>query len=171
MAGQRSNYYIIDTSSFIDMNKYYPQSAFKSFWNEFEKMITENRVGSPRMVLTELERQDDNICDWAKKYRNPLFHEKHDHYLLVQEILLKYPKLINPRDTKESADPFLIAMALDMINSPQKTLLQYDVCIVTEEKVNKKQNSKKIKIPEVCIHYNIPCFSMIEMILKEGWEF
>lgn len=170
----RNALYIIDTSSLIDMNLHYPMSTFKSVWRRVEELIIEGRLVSSVVVFDEIIRKDDTIKQWADRYNDMLFQESTQYVLeQVGVILKKFPKLINPNSESEQADPFLIAMALDKKDGPQQTLIDYDVCIVTEEKMPRFQGkrSKKIKIPEVCQSFNIPCISLVDMIVKEGWEF
>ncbi|MDD4121137.1 MAG: DUF4411 family protein [Clostridia bacterium] len=164
-------FYVIDSSSLINLRQYYPLSVFKSLWKKCEELIHQDRLGAPTIVLTELERKDDELKKWAQKHQNHLFHENPDHYLKAREILQTFPKLINSALEHEQADPFVIAMALDRIEGPQKSLFSSNqVYLVTEEKFTGKRK-KKTTIPEVCNYYEVPCIPILEMIIKEGWEF
>ncbi|WP_407283257.1 DUF4411 family protein [Methanolobus sp. WCC1] len=168
---ERSVFYVIDTSSLIDMGRNYPMSIFPSFWRKFEELIHHHRIAAPDIVLSELERQDDELTDWAKIHSQILFRDSSDMYLRVIDILSEFPKLIDPNDDHEQADPFLIAMALEITDGPQKSLFDCpEVVIVTQERYNGKR-SKKTKIPQVCTHYNIPCIQLLDLITNEGWEF
>lgn len=149
------------------MGEYYPLSNFISFWDNIEKILYENRLGAPKTVLTELIKQNDDVSKWAQKHKNILFYDEPNYYIEAQNILQTFPHLVNPNATKDSADPYVIAMALDLINNPQQKLYCHNVCVITEETMNR--NNKKIKIPHVCAHYKIPCFSMRYIVPNEGW--
>jgi len=167
----RDTFYVIDTSSFIDMGRNYPVSIFPSFWNKFEELIRHQRIGAPDIVLAELEHQDDEITSWVRTHNQKLFCDSTDLYHKVKDVLIAFPKLIDPNNDREQADPFLIAMALDLINGPQQKLGDRPkVFVVTQERYNGNK-SKKTKIPQVCSYYNIPCIPLLDMISKEGWEF
>lgn len=163
--------YVIDSSSLIDMALYYPVTSFPTLWKRCDELITQRRLSAPIEVLRELEKKDDEIADWAKERRNSLFLPyTRDLLDQVKIILEDFPRLINPHLDREQADPFVIAMALDRRDGPQQELDQFqEICVITEEKTVK--NQQKTKIPEVCRHYGLPCISMVEMIVKEGWKF
>jgi len=169
-----NTFYVIDTSSLIDMNMYYPMSVFKSVWQQCEGLIHEGRLASPIVVFDEIERKDDELKAWAQEHNGSLFHE-YTPYLLEQVgvILKEFPKLINSAHEHEQADPFVIAMALDRRDGPQQTLDNYHVYVVAEEKMPPAQGKrpKKTKIPEVCQYFGLPYISMVEMIVNEGWKF
>lgn len=164
-------YYVVDTSSFIHMKQVYPASTFSSLWEECKTLINNNRLGSPIEVLTELERKEDDVYNWCKGLQTKLFYNNLDQIHLVQEILTNFPKLINVKSDHDPADPYVIAMALNKKDGPQKPLFNTikDVMVVTEEKYNGKKRNRCI--PDVCAYYGIPCISLLRMIELEGWVF
>jgi hypothetical protein len=167
-----NTFYVIDTSSLINIRMHYPVSVFTSFWKKLDELVLENRLGAPQAVFEELSQKDDDyLFKWAKSRKDPMFNSDYSEYLLqkVSEIMGKFPGLIDENSTKEQADPFVIAMAVEYRDNPQKKLFQYDVCVVTEESL--KKHSDKPKIPFVCGHYNIPCCRMVVMAEKERWKF
>ena len=88
---------------------------------------------------------------------------------IVEEILAKYPKWLNEDSLTPIADPFVIALAIDMETDIQKTLSETikKRIVVSEERISGKQT----KVPYVCQEYNIECIFLIEMFRKEGWVF
>jgi hypothetical protein len=163
--------YVIDSSSLINMNMNYPKTVFRSLWVRCDSLIAEGRLCAPLVVLEELEQKDDELTEWARGRNCALFHPD-SPYLMgrVSEILRIFPKLINSNLDREQADPFVVAMALEKREGPQQMLFGGgDVYVVTEEKNNR--NGNKTKIPEVCDHFGLPCISMVDMMVHEGWEF
>ena len=59
------------------------------------------------------------------------------------------------------------ALAKEIQDSPQKTLLNIKRLIVTEESLR----GNKIKIPFVCNKFGIDCINRIEMFRQESWKF
>ena len=70
-------------------------------------------------------------------------------------------------DRKYDADPWVIALAKEMITDPQQTLTSIKRIVVTEEKLREK----RVRIPYVCQKFNIDSIDIIEMFRIEGWKF
>ena len=89
--------------------------------------------------------------------------------VIVRQILEKYPSLAKSDNETAAADPFVIALAVEMGSTTQQTLLHTAKgrIIVTEEKLR----GNKVKIPFVCKDYDIECINIIEMCRVEGWKF
>lgn len=82
---------------------------------------------------------------------------------IMKEILKKYPDLIR-LDRKYDADPWIIAMAIEMVRSTQSTLVQTRRIVVTEEKIR----GKRTKIPYVSQGFNVECIDILGMYLCSG---
>ncbi|MBU1205146.1 MAG: DUF4411 family protein [Nanoarchaeota archaeon] len=161
------NYYVIDTSSLIDLNYRYPVDVFPGIWKNLEKLIANELLLSPKEVLKEIK--DESLKEWAKKQKK-LFRELDELQVqIVQEILKKYPSLAKPDKDGPQADPFVIALAVSLEKDPQKTLIKTikKRIIVTEERLK----GSKEKIPFVCKDYDIDCINVIELFRTEGWKF
>jgi len=162
------NYYVIDTSSLIELKKF-PDDVFPSLWKNIEALIAEGFMISHKEVLKELSYQDDTLKKWAQKQKK--FFKELDAYQIkiVKEILKKYPSLAKSESESPSADPFVIALAIDLERDPQKTLdpsVKKRV-VVSEERLR----GTRVRIPFVCKEYGIECITMIEMCRNEGWKF
>lgn len=103
---------------------------------------------------------------WAKKQSDLFVEPSQKQIELVKEILTKYPSLIKT-DRRYDADPWVIALAIELITSQQKTLVTVKRIVVTEEKLR----GNKVKIPLVCGKYNIETIDIIDMFRSEGWKF
>ena len=85
------NYYVIDTSSLIDLNYRYPVDVFPGIWKNLEKLIANELLLSPKEVLKEIK--DESLKEWTKKQKK-LFRELDELQVqIVQEILKKYSSL------------------------------------------------------------------------------
>jgi len=60
------NYYVVDTSSLIELKKF-PDDVFPSLWKNIAVLIHKGFMVSPREVLNELSVQDDMLKKWAQK--------------------------------------------------------------------------------------------------------
>ncbi len=166
--------YVVDTSALIDMKLYYPISIFESLWKKCTILAHNSRMCAPGAVFNEIVRKDDELASWAKRHCRCLFQEYTDFQVeKVREILSKFPRLIDPNRETEQADPFVVALGLDRRDGPQKLLVPQTVVVVAQERTTPKRSTRKRKvvIPEVCQHYDLPCITLIEMIANEGWKF
>lgn len=162
--------YIVDTSSYIDMKLHYPMRAFPTFWRNIESLIRDGRIQSPITVLEEISRKDDELTEWSKYNHDRVFYDYSPSILeIVEEILRIFPNLIDPSKEHDQADPYVIAMAMD--KRIQISLSPQEAIVVSEERINTRRKSKKTPIPAVCTHFRVPCLTIVDLILREGWEF
>jgi hypothetical protein len=161
-------YYVIDTSSLIELKRF-PKDVFPTLWRNIESLIDQGFMVSHNEVLKELSRQDDSLKWWALE-RKDFFKELDASQIpIVKEILRKYPSLAKSDAETPAADPFVIALAVEYLRDPQKTLdrsVQKRI-VVSEERLR----GSRIRIPLVCEEYNIRCITLLEMCRSEGWSF
>ena len=77
----------------------------------------------------------------------------------VNEVLSQFPRLVDSRTGKSGADPWVIALALTIEN-----------CIVVTEE-NPTDSKNRPKIPDVCVHFNLQCIKVVDLIKRENWIF
>lgn len=163
------NYYVIDTSSLIELNIRYPIDVFPSLWKSMEGLIAKGLLISPKEVFKEISVKDDDLKRWVVKQKK-LFKELNENQIkIVKEILKKYPPLAHLDNEFPAADAFVIALAVELGDNLQRTLVPTikGKIIVTEEELRGNQ----IRIPFVSQKYNIDCIKIIEMCRSEGWKF
>ena len=145
--------YVIDTCSFIALTEIYPRDVFPGVWKKTEELVDDKKIISAEEVYKELSAKDDDIYKWASARRH-MFKKLDDAIQrLVAEILNTHGSLIDVKNKKSSADPFLIA-----------TARVYGGIVVTEE--NLSGNENKPKIPDVCRAYNIEYIDILEMFKR-----
>ena len=161
-----SNNYIMDSSSLIELNRHNPIDVFPSVWKNMESLISKGLLVAPTEVLNEITERDDQLSKWAKRQSNFFRSPTQKQIEILKGILKAYPSMVR-EDRKYDADPWVIALAMEMIMNPQQTLTPIKRIVVTEEKLR----GEKIRIPYVCQKYNIPSIDIIEMFRIEGWKF
>jgi hypothetical protein len=63
--------YVFDSSTLIDIFRYYYPSRFPSFWEKFDQAVDAETIISVREVRNEiLGQRKDRLSDWAKAHRN-----------------------------------------------------------------------------------------------------
>jgi len=160
------NIYVIDASSLIDLNKYNPIDVYPSVWASLGEIIKKGFLVSPKEVYKEISKKDDKLLEWAKKQKNFFKEPTEKQIEIIKDILQKYPSIVNV-DGRNSADPFVIALAIEMMNNNQQTLFPIKRIVVTEEKLRGNQ----VRIPFICQNYNIECLNVIDMFRAEGITF
>ncbi len=158
--------YIIDTSSLIELNKHNPMDIYQTPWKKVENLIKKKRLVAPKEVLNEITQYDDTLAAWAKQNADMFIEETAEQIRIVKEILKTYPSLIK-KDKRYAADPWVIALAIEMIQDPQQTLVEIKRIVVTEEKLR----GNKVRIPYVCQDYTIESIDILDMFRMEGWKF
>ena len=153
--------YFIDTSEWINLSRHYPNEVFPSLWENIESLVSERRILSPKEVLDEIEYGHGELVEWCRAHRE-MFHNTDKLIKQVQEILKEHPTLVNPNATRESADPYIIALAASYRNN----MSGQSPIIVTDENINKRS-----RIPYVARANGVQTCKLVEMAQKEAWKF
>jgi len=161
-----NNVYIIDTSSLVKLNRNNPIDVFPSIWEKLKFLADNNRLIAPREVLNEIKQNDDMLSKWAKKQKKMFKEPTQRQIELVQEILKDFPALIDT-ERKFDADPWVIALAIELSSSTQQTLFTIKRIVVTEEKLREN----RVRIPFVCNKKSIEAIDVVELYRAEGWKF
>ena len=89
-----------------------------------------------------------------------------ERIIIAKDVLNKFPALTDPQKETEDADPFVIALAI--VETKNLQLLGDQCAVVSQEK---GRVGTKVKIPDVCNHYGIKHFLLIDFFNNEGWKF
>lgn len=151
--------YCLDTSALVNpWRRYYPLELFPSIWDHLDECIAQGRVFASHEVQHELEQKDDELLAYAKK-KDGLFVPLDDvQQGYVTEIVNKFPLWINSESAKNSADPFVVALAK-----------QRGLTVVTYE-TKAGPGSAKTKIPNVCDHFAVPCLTYLGFLKETGFR-
>ncbi len=163
-----SEIYIMDTSSLIQL-KEYPTDIFPTLWDNIENMIVDGGLKSPKEVLKELEKKDDELKKWASSKKELFVELDSTQINLTKQILQVFPSFAKPNKFLADADPFIVSLALKFGDNPQETIFHEKriSIVITEEKLD----GEKIKIPYVCNKYDIECINLFEFFRRKKWKF
>jgi len=153
--------YVFDSSTLIDLFRYYYRNRFPSLWEKFDQAVKAESILSVREVYNEIEHGGDRLSEWAKNNRGLFQPPVPEELVFVAEIFAvsHFQSLVRKQERlqgKPVADPFVIAKA--------KVL---GGCVVTEE--DKKPNASRI--PNVCEHFGVACLNLEGFMEKENWTF
>ena len=149
--------FVIDTSSLIRLSRENPRPRYPKIWDRAEDLIEKGLLRAPREVRLQLERGDDELAVWAKA-RVELFIDPNEAQTLrLEEILRRFPALIDPDRTSPFADPWVVALAL-YLNSPESSVPRDSWSVVAEEQ---PKGSGSTKIPDVCVAFGLEYVNLI----------
>ena len=85
------NYYVIDSSSLIELNRRYPIDVFPTLWQKVETLINNGQLISHKEVAKEISVMDDSLNKWAKKQKG-FFKELDEKQMEIAKEILKNPE-------------------------------------------------------------------------------
>lgn len=155
-------HYSIDTSALVDWwVRYYPPGVFTGLVPRVEQLIAEGRLRASREVRDEVERQDDDLLAWTKKFPELWVDSNGAIQGVVASLMAQYFNPQKPAKGIGNADPFVIGVAATQ---------GAGWAIVTGEKPGSVENPK---IPYVCRRFQpqpIRCLTFLQLIEEEGWQ-
>jgi hypothetical protein len=80
-------------------------------WDAIEGLIDDGHLRATEEVLTELERKDDEVHEWAAARLHLFVPIDEQIQLNVTALLASHEKLLDTRAGRSAADPFVIALA------------------------------------------------------------
>ncbi len=158
--------YLLDANSYIAAkNFHYRMHIVPGFWDWLDTQAENGQVASVEMVRTELLSYGDSLAEWAK--------HRDSHFLAIDDIttqqcfadIANYVHSVstyaepNRSLFLSGADPWLIAKA--------KVL---NATIVTHETLV-GPDSKKVKIPNVCRHFDMKCCDVYDLLERLSAKF
>lgn len=155
--------YLLDTNIFIEAkNNHYGFDFCPAFWDWLILQNQNGKVGSVKAVWDEINQGEDNLSEWVRDLGKPLFFQPDQKVIEkfgpVSEWLSEQNYDQGAINTfLQKADYWLVAHAL-----------AYDFTVVTRETPD---NSRKVKIPEVCIGMGIECINPYNMLRREQARF
>ncbi len=155
--------YVVDASVLILLSQHYPKEVFSSLWENIEDLIKAKNILAPHQVFREIEQGgDDDLTTWCMVNNRMFLNNTLDVIKITQEIIRNHPTLINPYATRETADPFLIALA----RSLKSNVSGSKPIIVTDE-----NNIKIDRIPQISRTYGLESLKLTGMFQREKWTF
>ena len=146
----------MDTSALVEpWVRLYPPDVFPPVWTALEAMAREGRLFAPLEVKLELERQKDDLYEWACGLDGFFIEPDREQVELQKEIVNAHPGLIKENSTKSAGDPWVIALA------------QIRRVPVVAYETRAKQNAFP-KIPNVCDARGIEVVMLVDVLRARG---
>ena len=162
--------YVIDTSSLARLRPYnetsdYDLLVFPGILDALQILIDTRKLFSSLLVFKELENYysdaGDEFLDWLNSNKEIFLPPTSSIQKHVKSVLSNFPKWIDVEKKSNDADPFVVATAIEL-----------NATVISEEKkILVQQNTKKIKIPNVCDHYNLESQNILTLLRNEDFKF
>lgn len=108
----------------------------------------------------------DFISKWIKNRKQYFYSVSDSQIELVQNILKKFPKLIDPEKEKNQADPWIIALAKEKMEELSLFKGRTKIIVVSQEKI-----TSSIKIPAACREFGVQHMNLEEFYKDNNWKF
>lgn len=159
--------YVADTSALVDLRRDYPLRTFGPLWQRFAGLAAADRLVAPEEVRYELADREDELKAWAASVPR-LFYPTDGPLLARLAAVL--------RDTPDSlqigrlydADPWVVALALELREAEAQKLFGQEVVILTHEAPADPR--KRPHIPDVARKYQLRCVRLRHVFEAEPWE-
>lgn len=150
--------YVFDSNIFMNLQRRQPIDIYPSLWNKLGELMTSGIIISSQEVYDEIAVGGDELEKWAKSRKEYFLPSDVAIQSEVRTILQSHRGLVEGGKKKNSADPFVIALAKER----QCTL-------VTEE--TRTRNKDTPKIPDVCDEYAIKYIDFVTFSREEKLSF
>ena len=156
--------YLLDANIFIQAkNFHYGMDFCPAFWDWLEKENQSGKVFSIHPILKELVAGNDELSKWAALRGGAFFKEIDEDTEPNLNKVSEWAKSKNYGEDIVSnflgvADYYLISYAITHKHT-----------VVTHERLD--NNTKKIKIPNVCEDFGIKCIDPYKMLRDESAKF
>lgn len=119
-------WWVIDTSSLLRVREIFGRRDEGKMFARFTALAEKGLLFFPPEVYHELERgSPDAVLNWAKRVRDQA--EQAADLQTVKEVLAVASDLLDADNPAEQADPYVIALAIDVRG------LGFDVTVVTDD--------------------------------------
>jgi hypothetical protein len=165
--------FILDSSFFIQAHRAsYPLDIFPGFWNKMKTLAENGVIISIDKVKDEIFTNDDELKTWIAN--NLPVHIFKDTQNI--QVLNCYKQVIQWAQSRSSQYVQRAIADFMALNSADAWLVAYaaslnEECFLVTQEVSAPGSKSSIKIPDVCIAFNIHYLNIIEMFRRIGETF
>lgn len=162
--------YLLDSNVLIEAHRmYYPFDVVPGFWTKLIDL-------SNRGVIRSIDKVKREICDvstpdelalWCMNDMNPAFFVSTSSCVDVYAEIALWVQS-NRQFHQSAKDDFL---ATDLADLWLIAYARKNGCVIITHEVSQPLRRNKIKIPEPCAYFDVPCISPIQMFRELGETF
>lgn len=161
--------YCVDSSIFITLNRSYSVGLLPDdIWSSLDELFTADRILSHEFVFAELcpkTTKPDFLAQWIRNKQQFFVPITVRQTQLVDQILARFPDLINHEKEIDEADPWLVALAVEKRETAGLFEDYSTLAIVSNE-----SGKSSVKIPAVCGEFGVPHMNLKEFLTDNGWK-
>jgi hypothetical protein len=135
-------------------------------WDGLTDLATKSHVLFPPEVCAELElgaaANPDPPLEWARRHRG--CSERKASFEVVREVLTIAPELVDPDSPHEQADPYVVALALELKRGG------FDVRVITDDRKDKRTRPIKLSVVTAAGLLGIATVPLFAFLRIEGLE-
>jgi len=161
--------YCFDANILIVFHRFYPIELVPDLWSRLEELFHKKMIISHEIVFNEIchdKKKPDTLAKWVLPKRTNFIDTSDFQIKQLPDILKNFPKLIDPNQEKEQADPWLIAMIIELKNNLEMFSPDVEYILVSNENKN-----STFKLPAACKYYGIDCINMFDFFQHNDWKF
>ena len=147
------NLYLIDTRTFE-----LPQAI----WDKLDELMLEGKIISHRYVYDEVvtgSENPDKVSKWLQPRKSHFQLPTARQIEVIGIVVNAFPKLIDPNNEKDQADPYLVAMGVELNGLDAST----EYVVVTLEK-----QAKTSGLAAACRSQNVECITPAQFFDEVG---
>nr|WP_162272862.1 DUF4411 family protein [Vaginimicrobium propionicum] len=161
--------YLLDTNVVINAFNLYPKHIFVSYWNFFEKRITNGQFVFHEKVRDEILKKEDEKSQWFSRF------VPNEQIIRTDSAELESYKLVTSwAIERQTAGAYEIGAQREFLNAADSWLVASArsrlFTIVSNERPN-SNSKKKIKIPDAAREFGVDCITGLEMLARERVTF
>ena len=153
--------YLIDTSFFIQAHRIgFPMDVFPSFWNKIKALAGEEKIISIDKVKKEVYVNEDELKKWFEINIGGKFFRDSSTIISAYTKVVRWAVSKNNQYNQKALNEFLDA---DVADAWLVAYAHANNLIVVTNEVSAPMSKSSIKIPDVCIAFNVPYLNTIQL--------
>ena len=150
--------WVLDSSSIINFKSTIAPRNQEDTLRLLDRLVSQRKIAFPRQVVQEVSGQGQNDLPaiWISQNSPNLLHPKSPKESYLQKVLNKVPDLVERDNTKDAADPFILALALQLKDN------DWDVCVVTDDYIDRFPRKRSLR--NACETMGIKVVQTVEFI-------
>jgi hypothetical protein len=162
--------YVLDSNFFIQAHRvYYPMDVVPSFWERLKELAEIGSVISIDKVKEEIYGNKDQLKYWCSDNLPKGFFKNSVEAIVQYKEVVRWAASKSSHYKQSAIDEFLQAEEADAFLIAYVLADSKNRIIVTQEKGD--NSTKKVKIPDVCLHFNLRYINTVKMMRELGLEF
>lgn len=157
--------YLLDSNTYIQAkNFYYGMDICPAYWDWLDQQFELGTVASVDMIGKELKDGNDELAEWVKaRPQHFIQNDDEDTQIVFVEIALAVSvgdyNAGNRDNFLAKADPWIIAKA----KTTGATVVTHEALLAP--------NTKKVKVPNICQQFNVPCLNTFQFLRELNARF